>query len=270
MLRGTIAADGLELLMPPAIGIDVGDIGASAGAAGKAATTPAPSGGYWGPYASREAAIFGASQALRDVLGDKGGVGPIGRPMRQIVLAIGLAESELGVGPSWRVASGAPSWNFGALTTTNPAQPSIPHPDKDAAGKPIVQAFAAFPDQAAGIKAFLSTWGDAAFIAANTGDAGAVASIMYDRGYYTGVSGTREERIAAYRGMIVGAAGTVAKALGDPLEVTAGPVLPKGAAPTPAVPPSPSSSTSSTSSSGGGAAIAAVTLAGLAFLAFRK
>lgn len=271
MLRGTIAADGLELLLPPTLGLDLGDIAADAGAVATEATKPTPA-GYWGPFASREAAIFAASVALRNVLGDKAGVGPIGRPMRQIALAIGLAESELGVGPSWRVAGGAPSWNFGALTTTNPAQPSIPHPDKDASGKPIVQAFAAFPSQEAGIKAFLNTWGDAAFTAAVTGDAGAVASIMYDRGYYTGTSGTREERIAAYRGMIVGAANTVAKALGEPLEVVAGTVLPKGATGgggAPAVPAvTPASSTSS--SGGGGAGVAVVALAGLAFLALKK
>lgn len=273
MLRGEIAADGLELLLPPSIGLDLGDLGTEATTVAKDATTPAPA-GYWGPFASREAAIFGASQALREELGDKAGVGPIGRPMRQIALAIGLAESELGVGPSWRVSSGAPSWNFGALTTTNPAQPSIPHPDKDKSGKPIVQAFAAFPDQRAGIRAFLNTWGDLAFAAASTGDAGAVASIMYDRGYYTGTSGTREERIAAYRGMILGAANTVAKALGDPLEVTAGPVLPKGtSAPTGGGgTPAPAPSSPASSSSGGGGAVIAIaaTVIGLGALALKR
>jgi hypothetical protein len=266
MTRETIAADAAGLAMPPTMGLDVGGAAGDVAGAGGAATAPAPAaGGYWAPFGSREAAIRAAADALRGLLGSSS---PDTVPLVQIAVGIGLAESELGVGPSWHLSSGAPSWNFGALVTSSAAQPSIDHGDTDASGKPITQRFAAFGSQAEGIKAFLNTWGDAAFAAASAGDVGAVASIMYDRHYYTGTKGTREERIGAYRSMVMGAAKVVAAALGQSLEAREGMILPAGGG-GPTGTPVNASTSSSGSGSGTVAAVLVLGTIGLGLYATR-
>ena len=80
-----------------------------------------------------------------------------------------------------------------------------------------MQRFASYPSQAAGLARFLGVMRTDAIAAAGTGNATRTAQLMFDRRYYTGVAGSREERILAYANMIRGAAAYVAGKLGEPV-----------------------------------------------------
>jgi len=153
---------------------------------------------------------------------------------RQIALAIGLLESGYGVDGSWVFEDGTKSYNWGALVGKGTAG-SIDHGDKTADGAPTSYLFKAFRSMDEGFDAFFATWsrGDISGIGhpevvhetttlppASRGDARGVATTMYAHGYYTGVKGTADDRIDAYANAIVGAARTVANAIGEPLAVT--------------------------------------------------
>lgn len=151
---------------------------------------------------------------------------------RQIALAIGLLETGFGVDGSWLFDDGTPSYNWGGLVGTG-TRGTLSHGDKDASGASTTYGFKAFNSMQEGFDAFKATWtrGDMSGVGhdivheesvddpASRGDALGVATTMYAHGYYTGAGGTDQDRINAYANAIVGAAQTVANALGEPLAV---------------------------------------------------
>jgi hypothetical protein len=145
--------------------------------------------------------------------------------IRQCIAAIGIAESRMGVWPGWILPSGAPSYNVGALVGTGTAG-SIEHADHDKNGKPVVYRFKAFHTATEGVDAFVETWtkiksdpAHAAAIneAARAGDTRRVAALMFSKGYFTGTSGTPDERIDRYASMVYASAKQFAAAIGEPL-----------------------------------------------------
>lgn len=121
---------------------------------------------------------------------------------REMLLAIAYLETQFGSPDlGWE-----DSHNWGGVTY-NPkrGEPfvswgSLDHPDKDKNGNPVVYRFQRYPSDLEGAK-------DMARIALRTpqereaavlGTPEDLAAAMYDAGYYTGVSGSREDRIQAY------------------------------------------------------------------------
>lgn len=203
--------------------------------------------------------------------------------MRQVIGGLGEAESRYGIIIPWirQLPDGSweRSWNYGATVGEGDAG-HVVVTDHDANGKEIKVNFQAWSHPSLGLDGFLKRWlGNATNAAAMTAAAKAgnvreVARLMYARGYYTGTSGTADDRINAYARMLYGAGAAFAKANGETLALQA----PPGATPAPPVkpPPTPPPTTtaqpvaSSSSTSGGGAgAVAAAFVVG-ALLLLRK
>lgn len=148
----------------------------------------------------------------------------------QIAVAIGWNESRLGTRGQFVMPDGRPSWNWGA-TTARKGMPSFGGTDKGPTGKPITQRWAYFDTLREGFDYWRSFAGIRdARTAMEGGDALLTAAAMYDTGYYTMTSGTREKRIRDYADAIRGGATKVAQILGRPLLVTTtGTIPPPGA-----------------------------------------
>ena len=154
----------------------------------------------------------------------------------QAAAAIGWFESYYGTRKPFLLPDGRPSWNWGA-TTARAGIPSFGGGDKDASGNPITQRWARWDSMAEGFDYWVQGFGSvrAALPFFAAGDAIAGAAQLYDRGYFTGVEGTREDRIRAYARAIVDTAAQVAAATGTPLLLTRDqPVPPRATGPAPA------------------------------------
>lgn len=185
---------------------------------------------------------------------------------RQIIRAIGHFESNFGLVGKF-APQGAPSFNWGAITTTS--GPYFIANDKDATGKVISQKFAKYATPGEGLNAFIRVWSRPADTAhklaidkaSAAGSAEDVSALMFKAGYYVGTSGTPAERIAAYASAIFNTAKADAATLGEALAVQP----PGKAAPAPGPSPSSPSSTAS-GSSGGLAAVGIVAALGALFM----
>jgi hypothetical protein len=92
-----------------------------------------------------------------------------------------------------------------------------------AEGAPTTYEFMAFNTMREGLQAFVGTWGrDDTLSAASRGDAHGIAAAMYGHHYFTGSKGTDADRVNAYAAAIVGSAGSIAAALGEPMSISAG------------------------------------------------
>lgn len=152
--------------------------------------------------------------------------------------AIGWFESWYGTRPPFLLSTGEPSWNFGA-TTARKGVPSFGGSDHDKDGNPITQRWARWGSMAEGVDYWIDGFGSvrAALPRFAEGNAVAGAAEMYDRGYYSMTSGTREDRIRGYARAIVDTARLVANATGTPLLLNRdGAVPPKASGPIPAPP----------------------------------
>jgi hypothetical protein len=148
------------------------------------------------------------------------------RAQRQSALAVANLESGFGVSGSWLLDDGTPSYNSGAITCNASRKGTagcFSHGDVTAEGAPTTYEFMAFNTMREGLQAFIGTWGRAdTLAAASRGDAHGVAAAMYGHGYYTGSKGSDADRINAYAAAILGSAGSIASALGEPMSVSAG------------------------------------------------
>lgn len=189
------------------------------------------------------------------------------------ILGFVAGESDFGTGPGWVIpnelntpetnpdAPPGPSHNWGAVRTSQANQPFIWHHDADLNGKlgtgPGPKGSFKFARYSSAKEAAKGLLQRALFnegpknlrtpgphepnavqrvkeALTGDGDAYKLAAAMYDKGYYEGVSGNREDRIKAYTALIVRNANQVRKALGLP----APPNTP-GPAPEPAIPTAP-------------------------------
>lgn len=103
-------------------------------------------------------------------------------------------ESRFGSTPDWGTSN-----NWGAVMYHLHDGKFIQHVDHDKDGKPISPQFQAYDTQLDAARAYLRVlFRGAVLTAMVNGSTTDVARAMYHNGYFTGVSGTPEERIAAY------------------------------------------------------------------------
>lgn len=192
-------------------------------------------------------------QALREL-----GVSP--RP-ESLPWLLGLVygESRFGTSPDWTNPDDkglntpttnpgippGPSHNWGAVRHHAGRSQFFLHGDRNADGSAGVFRFQWYPSALEGAKGFLRTLlrGDVPSVLSSEGTSPYdLARAMYKNGYYTGVSGTAEERIQAYGNMIKNLADKVRKELGaSPTPLPPTPPID----PSRPVPPTPSSTTKS-------------------------
>lgn len=177
----------------------------------------------WGPFANE-------ADAIRAAYDDVGFVHPEWTEgQKQIAVAIGWAESRLGVTPDFQFKTGDPSWNWGAVVASQKqidAGMFITHADHTADNKPTTMKFAAFLNQTEGFEYWADRWPGLA--AAKDGNARGVAEAMYASCWFSATCPpycTDATRIEAYAQIILGASQKVAKTLGIPLAVTIGTLL---------------------------------------------
>jgi len=199
------------------------------------------------------ARVGGSSDAIKEANATVNASGRgLNRNARQMAIAIGFLESCFGLpglhcGDSWQKEDGTPSYNWGALVGSG-TDGSIEHKDNAPDGTPVVYNFKAFNTMGEGFSAFLSTWArsdvsgdktipheETVLDAATRGDAYNVAKTMYAHRYYGGtptgagawhpsMGSDDERRIQTYANAIVGAARTVAGALGESMTLRSDPV----------------------------------------------
>lgn len=133
---------------------------------------------------------------------ERAGLGPLARP---IAVAQWWAESRCGMRAPFLLPDGRPSFNMGACT----AKAGIPYfggKDRDKDGNIIGQRWAYFPDMDQGVAYWLGFGSVRAGRAAlEAGDVAGYSRALYRGGYYTGISGSDEDRIASYGAMLRGA-----------------------------------------------------------------
>ncbi len=170
--------------------------------------------------------ILGAKATLAQACLDTG-VRPTDEALFWL-LGLVYGESRFGQTPDWTLpnannteannpgAPDGPAHNWGAVRSFGNA-PYIWHGDRGADGKPGMFKFARFTSQLEGAKHFLRTInrGDAAEVIGGRGTARDLSAAMFKNGYYTGTTGTPDERINAYANMILSGANRVKKALGQ-------------------------------------------------------
>jgi hypothetical protein len=130
-----------------------------------------------------------------------------------ILLAIGWLETQYG-NPALRWED-SNNWGGVHFVDSEPFRSWGPfeHGDKDASGRPVTYRFQRYPSPLEGAKGAVRAkvqWGgkrgkiggDAVRRALLAGDADGVAREMYLNGYYTGTTGTADDRIAAYAAAI--------------------------------------------------------------------
>lgn len=186
----------------------------------------------WGPFADQKEAVLAAMATVRAVL-------PAANDnLVDVITGIGLAESEFGLTFPWRLPSGLPSYNWGALHRGGAPctqEMVFVRNDNDAKGKPQQVQFAAFSSMAAGLSCFLKIWSNNVVqSAASEGNATNVAAAMYARRYFAGCGkkcgtdccGNNEERILEYARMLQGGAARVASIAGRGTKVYVGDTVP--------------------------------------------
>ena len=115
------------------------------------------------------------------------------------ILGLVWGENKFGTTGDWQGSN-----NWGALRCYRQDYGCIQHGDRNAQGQPITVSFQRFPSQLEGAKGFLRTLlkTSAERAALATGDPVALARAMYAAGYYTGTTGTDEDRIQAKGALI--------------------------------------------------------------------
>lgn len=128
------------------------------------------------------------------------------------ILGLVWGENKFGTSGDW-----ADSNNWGSVRCYRQDYGCIQHGDRDAQGNSITVPFQKYPSQLEGAKGFLRTLlktpGERS--ALSTGDPVALARAMYAAKYYTGTSGTDEERIQSYANLIRRGATQVKSVLGQ-------------------------------------------------------
>ncbi len=169
--------------------------------------------GYLGAVSPQAARIVEArsilSQALAVMRVDASAEG------REALLSIAWGETRFGD----PVLGWEDSHNWGGVTFNSArGEPFVgwgflAHPDKDKNGNPVVYKFQRYPTDLEGAKdkVRIALRSARAREAARAGSVDDLAAAMFDAGYYTGTSGTREDRIRAYASMIRGGMATLGK-----------------------------------------------------------
>lgn len=166
------------------------------------------------------------------------GLPPVSPAALQMVQAIANFEGGAGVG-CWSRCPGV-CHNWGALqhpgspVTHDGSTPDCPpgsapctdsHPNADGTSTPYGVCFETYPDRQAGaadyLRVLLIRHGGAAKV--GSGDAYAMAEVMYRNRYFGGFGATPEERIGHYADAIATQAASIAPALGEPVMVERGP-----------------------------------------------
>ena len=128
------------------------------------------------------------------------------------ILGLVWGENKFGTGGDW-----AGSNNWGSLRCYRRDYGCIQHGDRDAQGNPITVLFQRYPSQLEGAKGFLRTLlkTPAERAALTSGDVLDLARALYEAGYYTGTTGTPEERIQSKAALIQRSANQVKALLGQ-------------------------------------------------------
>lgn len=159
------------------------------------------------------------------------------------LLGLVYGESKFGTSPDWcnpdpegnntavtnPTLPLGPSHNWGAVRYHQSGTHFFLHGDRNADGSKGVFRFQWYPSAVEGAKGFLRTLlkGQVPAILADASTSPYdLARAMFDNGYYTGVSGTREERIQAYGNMVKNLADKVRKELGSTPAPLPGPIVP--------------------------------------------
>lgn len=133
------------------------------------------------------------------------------------LLGMAWAESRLGEAGDWKG-----SHNWGAVHVWNRAWGALSHADHDAEGHPIVVRFQRYPSALEGARGMLTHTRafrspDVRALLADGADPVTLSRALYREGYFSGTSGTDEDRIVEYaRTMISGPRALVDRALGEP------------------------------------------------------
>jgi len=216
---GTVPAmvdrgDGVYVIACPPVAADIGDPADGARQAAREALREA-----WGAVPGLPTMTEAALQMVQAVaLGGEGSDGAGCWTSR------GSAPPCPGVCHNWAGLQlpGSPTTHDGSV----PACPagSAPCTDRLADGTPFGVCFKTYASQAEGARDYLQrllvTHGVGPVVGG--GNADLVARVMYESHYFTGTSGTAEERIAAYANNIANAAERIAASLGEDVMVTRG------------------------------------------------
>ena len=139
------------------------------------------------------------------------------------LLGLVWGENKFGTTPDWQ---GSNNWGSVRCFRDDPASRGagfgcVMHGDRDAQGRPVTVPFQRYPSQLEGAKGFLRTLlrTPQARAALATGDALTLARAMYAARYFTGTTGTDEQRIQSYAGLIRRGANQVKLLLGPSLGV---------------------------------------------------
>lgn len=130
------------------------------------------------------------------------------------VLGLVWGENKFGTASDWQGSN-----NWGGIRCYRQDYGCVMHGDRDAQGRPVTVPFQRYPSQLEGAKGFLRTLlkTSAERTALATGDPVELARAMYAAGYFTGTSGTDEQRIQSYAGLIRRGANQVKSVLGSSL-----------------------------------------------------
>lgn len=140
----------------------------------------------------------------------------LGFEARRIAVAQWWAESRCGMRVPFLLPDGRPSYNMGATTARTADVPSFGGNDRDKDGNPIKQRWAYFSNMDQGV-AYWLTFGSvtAGRAALEAGDVVGYSRALYRGGYYSGVEGTDEQRIASYAAMLRGAMAQIEPAIAE-------------------------------------------------------
>ena len=139
------------------------------------------------------------------------------------ILGLVWGENKFGTTPDWQESN---NWGSVRCYRQDPASRGagfgcVMHGDRDAQGQPVTVPFQRYPSQLEGAKGFLRTLlrtpEERAALA--TGDPVVLARAMYAARYFTGTTGTDEQRIQTYAGLIRRGATRVKALLGPSLGV---------------------------------------------------
>lgn len=130
------------------------------------------------------------------------------------ILGLVWGENKFGTTPDWQGSN-----NWGSVRCFRQDYGCVQHGDQNAQGQGVTVPFQRYPTQLEGAKGFLRTLlkTSAERAALATGDPVALARAMYAAKYFTGTSGTDEQRIQSYAALIRRGADKVRAVLGQSL-----------------------------------------------------
>jgi len=133
------------------------------------------------------------------------------------ILGLVWGENKFGTTGDWQGSN-----NWGSVRCYRQDYGCIQHGDRDAQGNPVTVPFQRYPSQLEGAKGFLRTLlkTPAERAALTTGDPVALARAMYAARYFTGTSGTDEQRIQSYAALIRRGGDRVRAVLGQSAGIT--------------------------------------------------